>query len=69
MADTFSDRLREVRAAQGVLANRTGIHHTAIGRFERGDRDPSLKSVLRLARGLGVEPGVLLNGLEADRDA
>jgi transcriptional regulator with XRE-family HTH domain len=73
MADAFGDRLREARAAQGVsqdvLANRTGIHHTAIGRFERGDRDPSLKSLLRLARGLGVEPGVLLNGLEADRDA
>lgn len=56
----FGWRLRELRAAHGVsqddLARRTGIHHTAIGRFERGAREPKLTSILRLARGLCVKP-------------
>ena len=64
---TFGQRLRDLRAeygvSQDVLAHRTGIHVTAIGRFERGDREPRLSSILRLARGLGVEPGELVNGL------
>jgi transcriptional regulator with XRE-family HTH domain len=65
---TFGQRLRDLRAEHGVsqdvLAERTGIHPTAIGRFERGDREPRLSSILRLARGLGVEAGKLVNGLE-----
>lgn len=63
----FGHRLRELRSecrvSQDQLACATGIHPTAIGRFERGDREPRLGSILRLARGLGVTPGVLLDGL------
>lgn len=63
----FGQRLRELRAEHGVsqdqLALRTGIHATAIGRFERGDREPRLTSILRIARGLDVPPGTLLDGL------
>lgn len=64
----FGRRLRELRAKHGVsqdvLARRTDIHATAIGRFERGAREPRLSSILRLARGLGVEPGELVNGID-----
>ncbi len=67
VAVAFGQRLRELRAehrvSQGQLASRTGIHPTAIGRFERGDREPRLTSILRIARGLDVPPGVLLDGL------
>lgn len=63
----FGQRLRELRAERGVsqdqLAHRTGIHPTAIGRFERGDREPRLRSILRLADGLGVQPGRLVDDL------
>ncbi|HEY3758450.1 MAG TPA: helix-turn-helix transcriptional regulator [Solirubrobacteraceae bacterium] len=66
----FGERLRELRAERGVsqdqLASRTGIHPTAIGRFERGDREPRLRSILRLAQGLDVPPGALLDGLVSD---
>jgi transcriptional regulator with XRE-family HTH domain len=66
----FGERLRELRAEHSVsqdqLAHRTGIHATAIGRFERGDREPRLRSILRLADGLGVRPGRLVDGLNAD---
>lgn len=61
----FGRRLREVRADVGVsqdtLAERAGVHPTAIGRMERGGREPRLATILRLARALGVHPGVLLD--------
>jgi transcriptional regulator with XRE-family HTH domain len=67
----FGQRLRELRVERGVsqdqFAHATGIHPTAIGRFERGDREPRLRSILRLAEGLGVQPGRLVDGLEEHR--
>ena len=63
----FGQRLRELRAERGVsqdqLASRTGIHPTAIGRLERGDREPRLGTILRLLRGLGIHAGALLDAL------
>lgn len=62
----FGHRLREVRSEQGLsqddLARATDVHPTMISRFERGAREPRLKSILRLAEGLGVHPGRLLEG-------
>lgn len=67
----FGRRLRRVRAERGLsqddLACRTGLHTTAISRFERGLREPRLKSILRLADGLGVPPGALVDGLDRER--
>jgi transcriptional regulator with XRE-family HTH domain len=66
----FGQRLRELRAEHGVsqddLASLTNVHSTAIGRLERGSREPRLSTILRLARGLDVKPGRLLDDL---RDA
>jgi transcriptional regulator with XRE-family HTH domain len=63
----FGQRLRALRAERGIsqddLADRTGIHPTAIGRLERGLREPRLKTILRLAEGLGAQPGRLLDYL------
>lgn len=63
----FGERLRELRVERGVsqdeLAGVTDVHSTAIGRLERGAREPRLTTILRVARGLGVEPGELLDGL------
>ena len=57
----FGQCLRELRAerrvSQDTVALATGIHPTAIDRFERGDREPRLRSILRRAEGLGVQPG------------
>ncbi len=68
----FGQQLREVRRARGMsqedLARRVGLHATVIGRFERGAREPRLKSILRLARGLGVKPGELVEGLDTTED-
>jgi transcriptional regulator with XRE-family HTH domain len=67
MTVAFGRRLRALRREHGVsqyaLADRTDVHQTAISRFERGEREPRLKSILRLAEGLGVPPGTLLDTL------
>jgi transcriptional regulator with XRE-family HTH domain len=34
------------------------------GRIERGAREPRLTTIRKLAKGLGVEPGELTNGLD-----
>jgi transcriptional regulator with XRE-family HTH domain len=69
----FGDRMRELRAREGVsqdgLARETDIHPTSIGRLERGGREPKLTTILRLAHGLGIEPGELVNGLNGDSNS
>jgi transcriptional regulator with XRE-family HTH domain len=46
-----------------ALAERIGLHFTFVSEVERGERNLSLASLLRLAEGLGVDPSVLVKGL------
>ena len=54
----FGDRLRELRGQKGVsqeaLADLAGLHRTYVGGIERGERNPSLVNIGRLAEALGV---------------
>jgi transcriptional regulator with XRE-family HTH domain len=63
----FGQRLRELRAQHGLsqddLAHKTDVHPTAIGRLERGSREPRLTTILRIARGLDMRPGELVDEL------
>jgi DNA-binding XRE family transcriptional regulator len=65
-------RIRELRVERGIsqelFALRTGIHATAVRRLERGDREPRATMILRLAHGLEVPPGALLEELEGISD-
>lgn len=58
-------RLRELRRQKGLtqeeLASRAHTHPVEVGRVERGTRDPRLTTLVRMAGGLGVEPGELLD--------
>jgi transcriptional regulator with XRE-family HTH domain len=67
LAVAFGRRLREVRQRQDLtqeqLADRTGMRPGAVGRLERGGRCPALATTLRLACGLCVPPGTLLDPL------
>lgn len=63
----FGNRLRDLRAEHGLsqddLSRATDVHSTSIGRFERGAREPRLTTIMRLARGLDVQPGDLIDHL------
>lgn len=53
-------RLRvELGISQEALADRTQIHRTYIGGIERGERNPTLTMIHRLAEALGVSPRAL----------
>jgi transcriptional regulator with XRE-family HTH domain len=49
---------------QGGLADRAGLHRTAISLLERGGRVPRVDTVLRIATALSVEPARFLNGIQ-----
>lgn len=62
----FGRRLCQLRKAAGLtqeaLADAAGLHWTYVGQIERGERNLTYKNVLKLARGLGVDPSELMPG-------
>jgi transcriptional regulator with XRE-family HTH domain len=68
-AARFGINLRWARERAGVsqeaLAHDARVDRAAISVFERGKRNPNLRTLLRLARALELPPGVLLRGVEA----
>ena len=62
----FGEQVREIRLGRGLsqeeLADRAGVHRTYLGGIERGERNPSLKNILALARALEVPPARLFEG-------
>lgn len=66
-ARTFGDTLRKTRRADGVsqddLARRSGVDRSAISNYERGMREPNLRTIVKLANALSVHPSALLRDL------
>ena len=58
-------RRHELGLTQEQLAERTGLHWTYIGQVERGQRNLSLRNILRLATGLQLDAGDLITRLRA----
>jgi transcriptional regulator with XRE-family HTH domain len=69
---TFGERVRTRREAQGLsqeaLAAKSGVHWTFLGQVERGRRNLSLHNLLKVAKGLGVDPAELVQGLQPPDD-
>lgn len=63
----FGKEVRRRREALGLtleqLAERAGLTPNYIGGVEAGRRDPSLSTILSLAKGLEVPAGELLGGV------
>ena len=60
----FGFAVRKYRMAkqysQEKLADHTGIHRTYIGGIERGERNPTLLMIHRIASALAIDPARLL---------
>jgi transcriptional regulator with XRE-family HTH domain len=63
----FGGKVRERRLELGLsqesLANSSGLHRTYIGTIERGERNPALVNIARLAQALESTPSELLSGI------
>lgn len=64
----FGIRVRELRnlceISQECLADRCGLDRTYVGGIERGERNPSLKNIARLATALGTSMAELMTGVD-----
>ena len=53
----------ELEISQEELANRSGLHRTYIGSVERGERNLSIESISKIAKGLNVKIEQLFKGI------
>jgi transcriptional regulator with XRE-family HTH domain len=61
---SFGRTIRECRMSLGLsqeqLADLAGLHRTYVGSIERGERNPSLLNIARLAKALKLQPRDLM---------
>ena len=58
-------QLREVAGlSQEDLAHIAEVHRTYIGGIERGERNPTLTTIQKIAKALGVKPMFLLRDIK-----
>ena len=64
---TFGKRLRNIRLrnslSQEALAELCKLDRTYIGGIERGERNPTLKNIIRIADALNTSPSMLFDTL------
>ncbi len=67
--DTFGKNLKTQREAKSLtqekLAEKAELDATYISGIERGVRNPSLLSIIRIAKALGTEAASLFEGVRA----
>jgi transcriptional regulator with XRE-family HTH domain len=62
----LADRRHRTGASQESLAQIAGLHRTYVGSVERGERNPTLTTIARLAAALDCSPSELLAGLDLE---
>lgn len=64
-AAAFGEVVRELRASKGLtqeaLALEVGTERSHISALERAEKGPSIATIFRLARALGISSGVLMD--------
>ena len=65
----FGRILRELRTEHGLSQEKLGFesnyHRTYISQLERGQKNPSLKAIFRLAEALGITPSEMIRRIES----
>ena len=68
IAERFGHNLRRcrhrVRLSQEQVAARAGLHRTAIGLLEAGERTPRIDTLVKLSAAVEAGVGDLLEGIE-----
>lgn len=64
----FGKRIKELRTEQGMtqeaLATKLGLDRSYMGFLERGERNPSLEVIIRIAKALSIKPDDLLRDIK-----
>ena len=64
LRDVLAKNMRRLRAKRGLsqeaLAYESGINRTYLSAVERSERNVSIDNIARIARGLKIEPYLLL---------
>lgn len=67
LAEELGNRVRMARElariSQETLGELAGVHRTYVGHLERGEVNPTLYSIVRIADALEIDPGELVKGL------
>lgn len=62
--EKFGAKMQKVRKAQNIsqeeLAAKLSMHRTYIGMVERGERNPTIRTLYKIAKALKVSSGELL---------
>lgn len=62
--EKFGEKLQRVRKEQGIsqeqLADKLAMHRTYIGMIERGERNPTIRTLYKIAKTLKVDSSKLL---------
>lgn len=66
----FGERVRNARTALGLsqvdVWQISGVHFTNVGKIERGEANPALHTIIRLADALNIDPAQLVVGFTAN---
>jgi transcriptional regulator with XRE-family HTH domain len=66
--DIFALNLRRIRHERGLsqerLAHNADLNMTHVAKIERGEREPGVRTVSKLAKALGVSAAELFDGID-----
>ncbi len=66
--DVFSENVKRLRKERGwtheELADASGLHPDHVKKIEKGQREPKVRTIAKLARGFGLSLGPLFEGID-----
>ena len=62
---TLERHRQDADLSMDELSERTGLHRSEICKLEKAHREPRLTTIIKVARGLRIDPSRLLDGVDA----